>query len=345
MSLYDDYMQGLPTLQSLQPKSKGKTLSLLVLLLIVVAGLVLYFTPWVQTSQGMGTVSTLIPQDRTQAISALVPGQIRQWHVREGQRVSKGDPIVTLADQDPQLVARLESELMAVQQQRDANIIAVAAAEQELQRKQALLEQGLVSVRERDEAQIKVQAARTKLASANAEVNQSQTRLARQSTQTKYAPTDGVIARLLNAGPATYIKAGDVLASFIPNDVERAVVIEINGLDAPLVMPGREVRLQFDGWPVFQFSGWPSLAVGTFAGTVEFVEPVATASGRFRVWVKEDASEYPWPSADAVRLGSRARGWILLEEVRLGYEIWRQLNNFPPKYPAEPIEGASNGSK
>lgn len=333
MSLYEDYMQGLPTLQSLRPKGNGKTVVFCTLLMIALAGAVLWFTPWVQTAQGSGVVSTLDAQNRTQAISALVPGQIQQWHVREGQFIKKGDPIVTLADQDPQLLARLESELMAIKQQRDATAIALTAAEQELQRKQALMEQGLVSVRERDEAQIKLQEARTKLASANAEVNQAQTRLARQSTQTKYAPTDGVIARLLNAGPSTYIKAGDALAHFIPRDIERSIVLDINGLDAPLVVPGRRVRLQFEGWPVFQFSGWPSAAIGTFGGVVEIVEPVATSTGHFRVWVKPDPEDVDWPPTYAVRLGSRAKGWILLEEVRLGYEIWRQLNNFPPKYP------------
>jgi hypothetical protein len=110
------------------------------------------------------------------------------------------------------------------------------------------------------------------------------------------------------------------------------VVIEVNGLDAPLIQPGRKVRLQFEGWPVFQFSGWPSQAIGTFGGVVDFVEPVANANGRFNVWVKQDPADIDWPNSDFVRLGSNAKGWVLLEEVKLGYELWRQLNNFPPKF-------------
>ena len=81
---------------------------------------------------------------------------------------------------------------------------------------------------------------------------------------------------------------------------------------------------------MFQFSGWPGASLGTFAGEVEFVEPIADAMGQFRVWVKEDFSEGGWPEERYVRLGSRVRGWVLLEEVRLGYELWRQLNAFPP---------------
>ena len=31
-----------------------------------------------------------------------------------------------------------------------------------------------------------------------------------------------------------------------------------------------------------------------------------------------------------MRQGVRANGWVMLSRVRLGYEIWRQLNGFPP---------------
>jgi len=149
--------------------------------------------------------------------------------------------------------------------------------------------------------------------------------------QTKKAPTDGTILRLLSAGNSTFVNAGDVLASFIPDGVERAASIMVSGLDAPLVYPGRKVRLQFEGWPVFQFSGWPSAAVGTFGGIVDFVEPIANQQGQFRVWIREDPDDaVDWPGQQFVRLGSRVTGWVLLNEVKLGYELWRQLNNFPP---------------
>jgi hypothetical protein len=34
-----------------------------------------------------------------------------------------------------------------------------------------------------------------------------------------------------------------------------------------------------------------------------------------------------------VRFGSKARAWVLLDEVSVGYELWRQMNNFPPNFP------------
>jgi hypothetical protein len=56
------------------------------------------------------------------------------------------------------------------------------------------------------------------------------------------------------------------------------------------------------------------------------------------VWIKPDQAEPPWPDERFVRFGSRARAWVLLEEVKLGYELWRQLNNFPPKQRQIPNE-------
>lgn len=333
MPLYDEYMNSMPTLNRLDASKAGKVIAIIILVLIVAAALVLYLTPWVQTAQGFGIVSTVSPQDRRQAISALVPGQIEKWHVQEGQFVNKGDPLVTLKDQDSELIERLRSELIAKQQEKQAAEIALAAAEQDFERQQTLLKQGLVSPRTRDLNQIKLQEARAKVASAAAAINQAETSLARQSRQTKVAPEAGVITQLLSAGVATSVSSGDVLARFIPQSAERAVVIKVNGLDAPLVQPGRQVRLQFDGWPVFQFSGWPSTAIGTFGGKVSFIEPMANADGTFNVWIEEDEETGAWPRAEFVRLGSQARAWVLLEEVRLGYELWRQLNNFPPNYP------------
>ena len=340
--LYRDYMQQMQTLNELKLGRTGRYTLGIVLLTVVLLIAIAWVTPWIQTAQGWGYVTTADPANRTQAISALVPGQIHRWHVREGEHVTKGQAIVTLIDQDPMLLGRLEAELTALRHQKEALRIAVSAAEKEYNRQQSLAEQGLSSLRQRDQAQIKLQEAKTKLSALEAELLQANTAIARQSKQTKYAPSDGVVNRLHNGGDATTVKIGDVLAMFIPDNVERSVVIEVNGINAPLVQKGRLVRLQFEGWPVFQFSGWPSSAIGTFGGMVDFVEPVANANGRFNVWITQDPNDDPWPDANFVRLGSNARGWVLLEEVRLGYEIWRQLNNFPPKYRTRPGTEVAN---
>ena len=130
------------------------------------------------------------------------------------------------------------------------------------------------------------------------------------------------------------VKEGDVLAVIVPDTQDRAVELWIDGNDVPLVTPGRAVRLQFEGWPAVQFAGWPAVAVGTFGGTIAFVDAADDGKGRFRVLVVPDGKE-PWPAMRFLRQGSRANGWILLDRVRLGYEVWRQFNGFPPVLPTK----------
>lgn len=330
IQLVNEHADQLLTLNSLPVPQSARLLSRIVFLALVITSLILWFTPWVQTSSGWGNISTLDPHERTQPISALVSGRIQQWHVREGQQVQQGDPIVTLVDNDPELIARLSSQLDALRRQQAANLSALKTAKNDVRRRQTLVRQGLTSQRDLEQAQLSVQSWEAKIAKNEADINQAQSNLARQSIQTQYAPRDGTVVDLFPAGQSSYIKSGTQLATFIPHNVERAVMITVSGLDAPLILPGQSVRLQFEGWPMFHFSGWPSISTGAFNGVVEIIEPAAEATGDFRVWIKESPEFEPWPSDRYLRMGSRARGWIQLEEVRLGYEIWRQLNNFPP---------------
>lgn len=330
-----DYLSNFSSLERINLPRTTRVIMLLVVTLITAGVAIAVFTPWVQTANGYGVISAVNPQDRTQAISALVPGQIQTWHVIEGQKVKKGDPIVTLADNDQRLLERLESELIAKRQEHQANLSALSTTERDLKRRKNLLSEGLVSQRDLEQTQLKLADLEAKVASTQAQLNRAEINLARQSIQTKHAPQDGTVVGLHSAGVATLVKTGETLATFIPDNIERVAVITVNGLDAPLVKTGRKVRLQFDGWPIFQVSGWPEHALGTFPGVVSFVEPIAGTDGTFKVWVVPDEGSEGWPPHQFVRLGSKVRGWVLLEEVPLGYEIWRQLNNFPPQLPAD----------
>ncbi|MEM6691360.1 MAG: hemolysin D, partial [Planctomycetota bacterium] len=111
-----------------------------------------------------------------------------------------------------------------------------------------------------------------------------------------------------------------------------SVEMLISGIDMPLIEEGDFVRLQFEGWPAVQFVGWPSVAIGTFGGRVNRKFPTDDGKGSFRVVVTKDQhfpQDSEWPDDRYLRQGVRANGWILLREVSLGYEIWRQLNGFP----------------
>jgi multidrug efflux pump subunit AcrA (membrane-fusion protein) len=294
--------------------------------------LFLIFTPWVQTAAGDGVVTTFHPSDRPQSISAPVKGRIKKWHVHEGSAVKKGDLLLEIVDNDPNYLERLELELNAAQQKADVARIAAQTAKIDYIRRQAMFKQGLNSRHDLEKSHINYNEYLSKQAAAIAELAKVQTNRSRQDTQIVKAPADGTIVQIRSGDAATFIKEGDIVANFIPSGTMPAVELFVRGLDAPLIQPGAKVRLQFEGWPAVQFSGWPSVSVGSFGGVVKTIDPSASSNGKFRILIIQDPKE-KWPNQNFLRFGTRARGWILLNTVNVGYEWWRQLNSFPPLPP------------
>jgi len=158
----------------------------------------------------------------------------------------------------------------------------------------------------------------------------SEVDVSRQQFQLVKAPRDGSVLRLLANPQGDIIRQGDPLLILVPDVDLRAVELWVDGNDAAIIAPGRPARLLFEGWPALQFVGWPALAVGTFGGTVAFVDSTDDGKGKFRVLVVPDETDHPWPTERFLRQGVRVKGWILLNQVTMAYELWRQLNGFPP---------------
>jgi multidrug resistance efflux pump len=159
------------------------------------------------------------------------------------------------------------------------------------------------------------------------------------------APRDGTIFRVLVVERGQMLKKGAPLFTLVPDTSERAVEMWVSGNDISLVRPGNHVRLQFEGWPAVQFAGWPSVAVGTFGGELVAIDATDDGTGKFRVLVRPVDKE-AWPSERFLRQGARANGWVMLNQVPLGYEIWRQLNGFPPVISKdEPSSKDADGKK
>jgi multidrug efflux pump subunit AcrA (membrane-fusion protein) len=156
-------------------------------------------------------------------------------------------------------------------------------------------------------------------------------RIERQKTQMIYSPKPGTVFRILaNQTLTGQVREGDPLIHFVPDSPNDVTEIFVYGNDMPLIHKGDPVRLQFEGWPAIQFVGWPSVAVGTFGGRVLMVDQTDDGKGKFRILVEPDPDDAPWPSSKYLRQGVKAKGFVLLREVRLGYEMWRRLNGFPP---------------
>ena len=148
------------------------------------------------------------------------------------------------------------------------------------------------------------------------------------------APQSGFVVRAMKAGIGETIKEGEGVASIMPSSPEIAVEMYVKAMDVPLISKGRKVRIEFDGWPALQFSGWPNVTVGTFGGVVQVIDYVNSQGGEFRILVTPDPEDESWPRQ--LRIGSGTKGWVMLDNVPIWYEIWRQLNGFPPSLYAAP---------
>ncbi|MDA7803804.1 HlyD family efflux transporter periplasmic adaptor subunit [Crocinitomix sp.] len=161
----------------------------------------------------------------------------------------------------------------------------------------------------------------------------------RRSFQYILAPQDCYITKLIANGIGETIKEGAPLLSIMPSDYTLASEIYIDPIDLPLINRGEHVRLQFDGWPAIIFSGWPNASSGTYGGIIYGMDQYLSPNGKYRVLIKEDPNDEPWP--EALRFGGGANAMILLNDVPIFYEIWRKINGFPPNYYNTPIDNSS----
>jgi multidrug resistance efflux pump len=143
------------------------------------------------------------------------------------------------------------------------------------------------------------------------------------------APQDGYLTQAMVTGLGETVKEGEAVASIMPANPDLAVELFVKPLDIPLLSVGRKVRLQFDGWPALVFSGWPNVSFGTFGGVVAVIDNI-DSQGKYRILVVPDPEQENWP--DPLRVGSGVYGWAMLNDVPIWYELWRNLNGFPPDY-------------
>lgn len=144
------------------------------------------------------------------------------------------------------------------------------------------------------------------------------------------ATQSGQIVKAQKAGIGEFVKEGEMIAEIVPDKIEYAVELFVRPIDLPLLAWGQKVRFLFDGFPAIVFSGWPKASSGTFGGEIVAIETNVSANGKFRVLIKPDATDKPWPVQ--LKLGTGAQGIALLKNVPVWYELWRNINGFPPDY-------------
>jgi adhesin transport system membrane fusion protein len=144
------------------------------------------------------------------------------------------------------------------------------------------------------------------------------------------APQDCYITKLISNGIGETVKEGSPILSIMPTDYQLAAEVYVDPIDLPLLKVGEHVRLQFDGWPAIVFSGWPNASYGTYGGEIYAIDKYISENGKYRILVKEDPNDHPWP--EALQFGGGANAMILLNDVPIWYELWRKVNGFPPNY-------------
>ncbi len=182
-------------------------------------------------------------------------------------------------------------------------------------------------------------------ASTEAELLKLQNQLANYDARSKLyyiiAPQSGQITKARKAGIGEFLKEGDMIVEIVPDKIQYAIELFVKPMDLPLVNREQKVRFVFDGFPAIVFSGWPGGSYGTFGGKVIAVENSVSTNGKFRVLVVEDTADRKWPAQ--LRIGGGADGIMLLKDVPVYYELWRNINGFPPEY--YQLEGSGQKEK
>jgi multidrug resistance efflux pump len=401
----------LPALSLAGSTKFTRRFSRLLLLSFFVFVIGILWLPWRQFVSGAGRVIAFNPLDRRINIEAQVSGRVKHLHVVEGQRVKKGELIIEIQDNDPNLLNNLRAQREAIESRRDfasgrvesltaqitqqelAKAQAIDGAEQRVAGAKIAAETSLLNYRRtKDLYEKKLESQRnfelatlsrdstiaewkssdaalkrtsndfdatiasthaskgtalSEVATAERDLSVIDVQINQNERQLIESPRDGIVLNIA-ATDGSYLRPGSLICVIIPETDSRFVEIMVDGNDMPLIHPrkddqsGSPVRLIFEGWPAVQMIGWPQLAIGTFGGEVVFVDATDDGTGKFRIVVGPNYDivdrgdgkgpvTVGWPDKDRwLRQGARANAWIMLNEVPLWFEFWRQINGFPP---------------
>jgi len=144
------------------------------------------------------------------------------------------------------------------------------------------------------------------------------------------APQNVYILKALSKGVGETIKDGEAIVTVMPANAELAVEFYVEPFDIPLVKLEEKGKLLFNGYPTIFVPGWPELSVGTFDAEIAAIDQSISENGKYRVLLKEVKGQNPWPKS--LKFGLGTEGVILLNDVPIWYEIWRQINGLPADF-------------
>ena len=194
----------------------------------------------------------------TVEVAPKVDGRLRQIDVRLGDRVSRGQEVGRVEDDElqQQLSQRAASYEVAraTVRQRDADLL---LAETSRERSRNLFANELVSHQELDDAEARYQAANAQADLARAQFDEAGARLEELRINLEntvmVSPVDGFIGRRY-LDPGAYVTSNTAIVSVVDISLVR-LVANLVERDLRLVRPGSEARIEVDAYPSESFSG------------------------------------------------------------------------------------------
>lgn len=191
-------------------------------------------------------------------LSSQSGGEVEQVNVRPGDSVSQGDILVQVDTEN------LTLKLQQIRSTAEATRTNLQRSESQLERTEELSKRGIATSSSLEQARSDVGALRANLAAQESQVEAAEIAL---TDATVRAPFDGVVASR-SVEPGQIIGSGSPLMSIVDLSVMEMVGNAPIGT-GPVIAPGQEVSVVVDG-----------LADQTFVGTVDRINPVATAGTR-----------------------------------------------------------------
>jgi len=335
------------------------------------------FVPWTQNINTSGIVTTQFQEQRPQQINSIIPGKIIKWWVKEGDFVQKGDTIVELADTkddylDPRLIERTNDQLIAKKQKVDfydskitninGQLIAIEAGfklqEAAIRNKIQQLERKiLIDSAELSAAKIDLEVGTNQYNRAGKMLNDgiislvdyerrtqsfNKAKAGFQEKQQKFLNTkqDVLIARIdLNSlkqevNDKLFKLKGDIANA---NTEKSTVIAEVakneNELSNYRIRGGQKWLLAPQTGQIIKAK---KAGINEIVKEGEMIVEIVPNSFKYAVELP-DMTEKNWPSN--LKIGTGAQGFALLNDVPIWYELWRQLNGFPPDFYTLEVKG------
>jgi RND family efflux transporter MFP subunit len=196
-----------------------------------------------------------------------VAGRIETISVQLGDRVARGQQVVKLEDREIRLqISQADANLKVnganvTQREND-----VSVAQSTLTRVQAMFDQGLQSKQNLEDAEARLNSARSQLLAAQSQRTQTEARIEELnvtlSNTTVLSPVDGFVSRR-NLDPGAFAGANTVMLSVVDLSTVR-LVANIVERDFKRVRTGVAARVEVDAFPGEHFTGQVSRVAPVF---------------------------------------------------------------------------------